>query len=94
MTVVKYGCEAWAVQKTKEKLQEIFQRNCLRTVLRSLGHFLRIKNDRLPKILLIGQPARAKRKLSCLQFEDGECRKKRFKVNWNFLGESKDGVFE
>jgi hypothetical protein len=30
--------------------------------LRWLGHVVRMKDDRLPKIVLIGQPSRAKRK--------------------------------
>ena len=30
--------------------------------LRWLGHVLRMKDDRLPKIVLFGQPSRAKRK--------------------------------
>jgi hypothetical protein len=35
MTVVKYGSEAWALQKTDEDLLDVFQRNCLKTVLDS-----------------------------------------------------------
>jgi len=33
MTVVKYGSEAWALQKADENLLDVFQRNCLRIVL-------------------------------------------------------------
>ena len=33
MTVVKFGSEAWAVQKADENLLDVFQRNCLQTVL-------------------------------------------------------------
>jgi hypothetical protein len=93
MTVVKYGFEAWALQKTEKDLLDVFQRKCLRIVLgtrltdrisnsrlyekcgliqlsrtimrerlRWLGHVLRMKDDRLPNIVLVGQPSRAKRK--------------------------------
>jgi len=92
MTVVKYGSEAWALRKVDEDLLDVFQRNCLRTILctwltnhistvgctesvvqfqilglmreklRWLGHVLRMNDDRLPKIILFGQPSRAKQK--------------------------------
>ena len=40
--------------------------------LRWLGHVLRVKDDRLPKIALYGQPSRARRKTGCprLGWED------------------------
>ena len=90
MTVVKYGSEAWTLQKADENLLDVFQRNCLRIVLgtrltdcilnsrlyekcgsillsrtimkerlRWLGHVLRMKDDRLPMIVLFGQPSGA-----------------------------------
>ena len=93
MTLIKYGSEAWALQKADENLLDVFQRNCLRIVLgtrltdrisnsrlyekcgsiplsgaimkerlRWLGHVLRMKDDRLPKIVLFGQPSGATRK--------------------------------
>ena len=34
-------------------------------MVRWLGHVLRMKNDKLPKIFLFGQPSRAKRKAGC-----------------------------
>jgi hypothetical protein len=37
-------------------------RAIIRERLRWLGHVLRMKDDRLPKIVLFGQPSRAKRK--------------------------------
>ena len=103
MTVVKYGSEAWALQKADENLLDVFQRNCLRIVLgtqltdrisnsrlyekcgsippsraimkerlRWLGHVLRMKDDRLQKIVLFGQPSGATRKAvrPCLGWED------------------------
>jgi len=33
MTVVKYGSEAWVLQKADEDLLDVFQRNCLRIFL-------------------------------------------------------------
>ena len=46
MTVVKYGSDAWALQKTDENLLDVFQRNCLWIVLGTwlTGH---ISNSRL-----------------------------------------------
>ena len=40
--------------------------------LRLLKHLLRMKDDKLPKIVLFGQPSRAKRKVGCpwLGWED------------------------
>ena len=103
MTVVKYGSETWALQKADKNLQDVFQRNCLRTVLgtrltdrildsrpyekcgsiplsmaimkerlRWLGHVLRMNDDRLPKIVLFGQPSGATWKAGrpCLGWED------------------------
>ena len=103
MIVVKYGSEAWALQKADENLLNVFQRNCLQIVLgtrltdrisnsrlyekcgsiplsraimkerlRWLGNVLRMKDDRLPKIVLFGQPSGATRKAgrSRLGWED------------------------
>ena len=39
-----------------------FSRAIIRERLRLLGQILRMKDDRLPKIVLVGQPSRAKRK--------------------------------
>ena len=92
-TVVKYGSEAWALQKADENLLDVSQRNCLRIVLdirltyrilnsrlyekcgsiplsraimrerlRFIGHVFQMKDNRLPKIFLFGQPSRVKRK--------------------------------
>ena len=33
MTVIKYGAEAWALQKLDEDLLDVFQRNCLQSVM-------------------------------------------------------------
>ena len=46
MTVVKYGSELWALRKADEDFLDVFQTNCLRTVL---GTWLtdRISNNRL-----------------------------------------------
>ena len=41
-------------------------------MLRWLGHVLRIKDDRLPKIVLFGQPSRAKRKTGRPRLEWGD----------------------
>ena len=103
MTVVKYGSEAWALQKADENLLDLFQRNCLRIVLgtqltdcisnsrlyekcgsiplsvaimkerlRWLGHVLWMKDDRLRKSVLFGQPSGATQKAGrpCLGWED------------------------
>ena len=101
--MVKYGSEAWALQKADQSFLAVFQRNCLRIVLgtrlterisnsrlyekyvsitlsraimkerlRWLGHVLRMKDDRLPKIFLSGHPSGAKRKAGRprLEWED------------------------
>ena len=101
--MVKYGFEAWALQKADENVLDVFQRNCLWIVLgtrladrisnsrlyekcasillsgaimkerlRWLGHTLQMKDDRLPKIVLFGQPSGATRKAGCpcLGWED------------------------
>ena len=94
MTVIKYGSEAWTLRRTDENSLDIFQRNCLRIVLRLtdrvlnntlyekcgsiplsraimierlrwLGHVPRMKDDRLPKIVLFGEPSGATRKAVC-----------------------------
>ena len=41
----------------------------LKERLRWLGHILRMKDDRLPKIVLFGQPSWAKRKAGCPSLE-------------------------
>ena len=59
-----------------------------------LGHVLWMKDDRLPKIVLLDQPSRAKRKAArpWLAWED--VIKDRFKGNKYFLGGFKEGDFE
>ena len=85
MTVVKYGSEAWALQKADEDLLDVFQRNSWRIILGAwltdrisnsrlygkcssiplsrailkerlkwLGPILRMKDARLPNIVLFG----------------------------------------
>ena len=61
--------------------------------LRWLGHILQMKDEGLPKIVLFGQPSRAKQKAGRprLGWEDVI---KRFKGNGSFLGGCKKGGFE
>ena len=69
MSVITYGSEARAFRKTEEYLLD-FSREIVWIVLstrltdrmRWLVHGLRMKDDRLPKIVLFGTPSRAKRK--------------------------------
>ena len=106
VTVVKYGSEAWALQKVDEALLDVFQRNyhqiflgtrltdrisnsrlyekcgsislsraIMKERLRWLGHVLWMKDDRLPKIVLFGQPAGAIRKAGRLFSGVGGCHK-------------------
>jgi len=65
----------------------------MRERLRWLGHALRKKDDRLPTIVLFGQPSRAKQKAGHprLGWEDFI---KKAKLNGNFLGEGKERSFE
>ena len=69
MMVVKYGSEAWALRKANENLLDVFQRNVLRMMF---SYVLRMKDDRLPKTVLYGQPSRATRKAGrpCLGWND------------------------
>ena len=57
---------------------------------RWLGNILRMKDTRFPKIVLVGQPSKAKQKAQGLE---GYC-KDRFKGNSNFLERFKEGGFE
>ena len=61
--------------------------------LRWLGHVLRMKDDRLPKIVLCGQPTGATRKVGRPRpgWEDVI---NRFKENGKFLGRCKEGGLE
>ena len=59
--------------------------------LRWLGHVLRMKDDRLTKIVHFGQPFRAKRKGGRQRLGWKDVLKKR---NENLLGGCKDGGFE
>ena len=55
---------------------------------------MQTKDDRFPRIVLVGQPSRAKRKAGGLPNEVGGCRKEIFKGNGNLLGKCKEGGFE
>ena len=57
--------------------------------LKCLEHVLRMKDERLPKIVLFGQLSRAKRKAGRphLGNKEGEGNKERLKGNGNFQGE-------
>ena len=44
----------------------LLYRAIMRERLRWLGHILQMKDDRLPKVLLFGQPSKDKRKAGCL----------------------------
>jgi hypothetical protein len=65
----------------------------IRVRLRWLWHLLRMKDDRLPKIVLFGQPSRAKQSSSSAVGVRG-CHKERFKGNGKFMGGCKEGGFE
>ena len=49
---------------------------------------MQMKDDRFPKIVLVGQPSKAKRKAGCRKAGV------RFKGNGNFLGGCKEGGFK
>ena len=70
----------------------------MRERLRWPGHFLRVKGDRLLKIVLFGQPSRAKQNRSSVVGVGGchkeRCHKERFEGNGNFVGGCKEGGFE
>ena len=53
-----------------------------------LGHLLRMKDERLPKIVLFGQPSRAKRKAGCPRLGWEDITKKDLKE----IGTSREGV--
>ena len=66
----------------------------MKEMLKCLGHILWRKDDKLPKIVLVGLPSRAKRKVGHPPMGGGERRKERFKGNGYFLGGCKEEVFE
>ena len=49
MTLVKFGSETLALQKTEKELLDVFQKNCLRTVL------VNRLTDRISKSKLYGK---------------------------------------
>ena len=57
-------------------------------------HVLRMKDDKLPKIVLFSQLSRVIRKADCHRLGLGGCHKERFKGTRNFLGGCKEGGFE
>ena len=59
-------------------------------ILRWLGYVLRMKDDRLPKIVLFGQPFGAKQRAGRPRL--GECHKERSKENEKFLGGYKEAL--
>ena len=65
----------------------------MRENLRWLGHILRMKGDRFPKIVLFGQLPRAKRKAGRPRLVwEGDVKKDL--RGWNSLGGCKEGGFE
>ena len=66
----------------------------MRERMRWLGHILRMKDDRLPKIVLFRVSSKVKLKEGCFQNMVGGCRKEIFKGNKNFLRFCKEGGFE
>ena len=62
--------------------------------LRCLGHVVRMKDDRLPKIVLFGQLSKAKRKAGRPGLGWEDVIKKVFKGNGNFMSGCKKGGFE
>ena len=68
----------------------LLPRAIMREKLKWLGHVLLKKDDRLPKIVLVSQPSRAKQK-QVIPNRMGGSRKERFKGNFNVLGECKGG---
>ena len=59
--------------------------------LRWLGHVVRMKDDRLPKIALFGQSSRAKRKVGCPRLGWEAVIKKDFKGNGSFEASNRLG---
>ena len=57
-------------------------------------HALRMKDHRLPKIVLFGYPSKAKQKAGRPRMGLTGGRKKGFKANWNFFGQGKARSFE
>ena len=62
--------------------------------LRWLGYVLWMKDDRLPNIVLFGQPSRAKRVSRSSPFGVGGCHKEKCKEKGNFLGGCKEVGYE
>jgi len=61
----------------------------IRGRLRWLGHVLRMKDDRLPKVFLFTSPSKAKRKVGHPRLGLERCHKEKLKGNGNFLGDVK-----
>jgi len=66
----------------------------LRERLRWLEHVLQMKNDRLQKIFVVGQPFRVKQKVVCPQMESEDIVRKDLREIGNFLAGCKEGGFE
>ena len=69
-------------------------RAILKEMLRWLGHVVRMKDDRLPKIVLFDQPFRAKRKAGRPRLGWEDVITKDLKEMGNFVGGCKKGGFE
>ncbi|XP_065564239.1 uncharacterized protein LOC136029664 [Artemia franciscana] len=72
----------------------LHSRDIVRERLRCLGYILRMKDDRLLKIVLFGQPSKAKWKAGRLLLGWEDVIKKYFKRNENFLRGCIEGGFE
>ena len=59
-----------------------------------LGYVLRMKDDILPSIVLVGQASRAKKKSRSSSVKVGEYRKERNKGKREFPGKVKEGSFK
>ena len=106
MIVVKYGSEAWALQKADEDLLDVFHRNCLRIVLgtRLIDRIsTRRRYEKFGPIPLFMATKREDCPFQPTQWLNGNqssavrmggCYEERFKGNGNFLGGCKEGDFE